>query len=430
VVSTVQPLVSKNRNQLVVTGHAEAGRMQADVTRVRQVLFNLLSNACKFTEKGTITLAISRERSKRGDRVVMRVKDSGIGMTAEQLGRLFQAFTQADASTTRRFGGTGLGLVICRRFAQMMGGDIVAESDYGHGTTFTVTLPAEVSDPKAKAAMDRATLVTGIYKALERKRTASGSHEAPEGTSESVLVIDDDANIRDMVVRLVTKEGYKVMAAASGPEGLEMARTFRPSVITLDVMMPEMDGWSVLAELKADVELADIPVIMLTVLDEKNLGYALGASDYVTKPVDRERLVPILKKHLHAAGTGACVLVVDDEEGSRQMLRRHVEKEGYEVVEAEDGEDALRKLAERRPALVLLDLFMPKMDGFELVQRLRKDPELKSLPVVVVTSKELGAEERMRLSGSVETILERAAMSREDLETELASLIRSGVEKT
>jgi PAS domain S-box-containing protein len=278
VATTVRPLVEKNANALLVEDAGGLGTMRSDLTKVRQVLLNLLSNACKFTRQGTITLAATRENGGReGDRIRFRVADSGIGMTPEQLGRLFQAFSQAEASTARNYGGTGLGLAISRRFCQLMGGDITVASEPGRGSTFTVTLPAIAPEPRAEAAGAAA---------------ADGTGEA--GT---VLVVDDDPAARNLLGRFLKKEGFRVEEAADGDTALHRARAVRPDVITLDVLMPGMDGWAVLAALKGDGALAGIPVVMLSVLDERNMGFALGAAEYLTKPVDREQLVAALKKH-------------------------------------------------------------------------------------------------------------------------------------
>ncbi|MEN9938908.1 MAG: hypothetical protein RLZZ387_5487 [Chloroflexota bacterium] len=277
VVQTIQPLTQQKRNRLVVHCDDDLGTMHADLTKVRQSLFNLLSNACKFTEDGTITL-----KARHSSFIVFEVSDTGIGMSSDQLARLFQPFTQADASTTRTYGGTGLGLAITRRFCQMMGGDVTVASEPGGGTSFTIELPSCVVDPKAPPRTD----------ALDEMVPAP----AAANTSPAVLIIDDDPATRDLMQRYLAREGYRVLSAAGGEAGLRMARELRPSAITLDVMMPAMDGWAVLGALKADPELAGIPVVMLTMMDDRSLGYALGASDFLTKPIERERLAAVLRR--------------------------------------------------------------------------------------------------------------------------------------
>jgi len=287
VTSTIQPLVDKNQNALIVSCHDDVGTMRADVTKVRQGLFNLLSNACKFTTEGRITLKVSRLDKDGAEWLHFTVSDTGIGMTPEQLSKLFQAFSQADASTTRKYGGTGLGLAISRKFCQMMGGDITVASEPGKGTSFTLQLPALVEEKKAEP---------------HKPQTPAESAEA-QGTP--LLVIDDDPNVHDLMRRFLGKEGFRIVTALSGEEGLKLARQAPPDVIVLDVQMPGMDGWVVLQQLKADPRLRDIPVVLVTMMDQKNLGYSLGANEYLTKPVDRERVASVLKKYRRPASAPA-----------------------------------------------------------------------------------------------------------------------------
>jgi PAS domain S-box-containing protein len=407
---TIQPLVEKNYNTLAIHCADDLGTMRADLTKVRQSLFNLLSNACKFTAQGTITLAVSRETVDGAVWVTFRVTDTGIGMTSDHMGKLFQVFVQADASTTRQYGGTGLGLAITQRFCQMMGGDITVESALGQGATFTIRLPATVIDPKAAA-------VSHVE--------ATPASALPVGTP-TVLVIDDDLTVHDLMQRSLRREGLRMATATSGEEGLRRARQLRPAAITLDVMMPGMDGWSVLTALKADPLLADIPVIMLTIVDDKNMGYALGAADYLTKPVDWDRLVTILRKY-RCAHPPCTVLVVEDDTDTRDMLRRMLTREGWAVTEATNGRVALERMAECQPELILLDLMMPEMDGFAFLEALRQQDAWRSIPIVVVTAKDLTPEDRQRLNGYVEQILQKGAYSREELLHEIHHLVAACV---
>ncbi|HXJ77551.1 MAG TPA: response regulator [Candidatus Methylomirabilis sp.] len=407
VVATIQPLIRQKGNQLVVDVADDLGEMFADVTKVRQTLFNLLSNASKFTEQGTITLTVLRESVGDAPWFTFAVSDTGIGMNAEQLGRLFQAFTQADLSTTRKYGGTGLGLVITKRFCQMMGGDIEVESTEGVGTTFTMRLPAHVGRPQPAAVPATPPVMPSV--------------DAAGGTA---LIIDDDDAARTLLEAFFRKEGFAVAVAATGPEGLRLARDLRPAIITLDVMMPGMDGWAVLTQLKAEPELAEIPVIMVTIVDDRNLGYALGATDYLTKPVDRDRLAALVRKYRRHGGRDV-VLVVEDDAGTRDMLRRTLEKEGWDVVEAENGRVGLAQVAKSQPSLVLLDLIMPQMDGFAFVAELRRSESGRRLPVVVLTSKDITPEDRRRLTGSVELILQKGAASRETILAEIRALLKT-----
>jgi signal transduction histidine kinase/CheY-like chemotaxis protein len=406
IAAVIQPLAGKNSNGLDVRCPDDIGVMRADLTKVRQALFNLLSNACKFTEKGTVSLAVAREPVDGQDWMVFSVSDTGIGMTPEQLARLFEAFSQADAATTRRFGGTGLGLALSRRLCRMMGGDVTVESEAGRGSTFTIRLPATVAEPAVE----------------EPPAPAPPAERVPSGIG-TVLVIDDEAAVRDLMQRFLGREGFRVVTASGGEEGLRRARELSPDAITLDVMMPGMDGWAVLSALKADPDVADIPVVMLTIVDDKNLGYALGASEYLTKPIDRERLVAVLKQHRRDRP----VLVVDDDVAVRQLLRRMLEPEGYTVVEAENGREALDRLREVSPGVVLLDLMMPEMDGFEFVAEFRRHAAWRAIPIVVITAKDLTRDDHERLNGYVERILRKGAYGREQLLADVRELVAASV---
>jgi CheY-like chemotaxis protein/nitrogen-specific signal transduction histidine kinase len=403
--AVIQPLATKNNNELQIHCPDTVGSMRADLTKVRQAVFNLLSNACKFTKEGTIRLDVARESAAGEDWITFAVSDTGIGMTGEQMGKLFQEFSQADASTTRDYGGTGLGLALSRRLCRMMGGDITVESEIGEGSTFTIRLPAEVRDKPVQTSVSQ-----------PQAQEAEGAN--------TVLVIDDDATVRDLLERFLGKEGFNVVSADGGEEGLRLAGELRPDVITLDAMMPGMDGWAVLAALKADPDVSDIPVIMLTMVDDKNVGYALGAAEYLTKPIERQRLVSLLKKYRHDHSPFN-ILIVEDDPSSRRTLRQMLEKEGSQVAEAENGRVALEHVARSRPSLILLDLMMPEMDGFEFVADLRSREEWRDIPVVVLTAKKITHEDRQRLNGYVTQVIQKGANSRDALLDEVRNLIRA-----
>ncbi len=411
VVATINPLVVKNGNNLTINCAENLGIMHADLTKVRQSLFNLLSNASKFTENGTITLTVSRQNIDERDWIQFQVSDTGIGMTPEQMGRLFQAFTQADASTTRKYGGTGLGLAITKKFCQMMGGDIMVESLSGKGSTFTVQLPVEVE-----------------------KLTKVETPEQPQGDSPSdrqstILVIDDDPTIHDLMKRFLTKQGFQVRTANNGLEGLRLAKELQPEAITLDVMMPGMDGWAVLAALKADPETAHIPAIVMTIVDDQNLGYALGAADYILKPINRNQLMSVLQKY-GASQSPNSILVVEDDPINREMLRRQLEKDNWQVIAVENGREALEAIATHPPRLIISDLMMPEMDGFELVHELRQSPRWRSIPVIVLTAKELTETDRQKLYGHVEKIFQKGSYQRQALLAEVHDLLAEAIARS
>ena len=408
--STIHPLMEKNHNALEIRCAPDIGMMHADVTRVRQVLFNLLSNASKFTERGAVTLDARRDSAAGREEIVFSVRDTGIGMTPEHQARLFQAFTQADASTSRRYGGTGLGLVISRRICQMMDGDIAVESQQGKGSVFTVRLPVAVPGRRTPAPPRSEPVVDGVLAS-----TGEGG--------DTVLVIDDDDNAREILARGLAKEGFRVLRAASGEEGLKVAREQHPDVITLDILMPGMDGWAVLKVLKSDPKVAEIPVVLITMVDGRDMGKALGAADYLPKPIDRERLSAVLRKY-KCTSPPCPVLLVEDDAVARDLMRRTLVAGGWTVREASNGREALTMIQRSRPDLVLLDLMMPEMDGFEFLEQFRANPAWRGIPVVVVTAKDLTAADRERLNGRVRSILQKSAYTHEELAREIRSVAR------
>jgi PAS domain S-box-containing protein len=403
----VQPLVQKRNNELEVQCDAATGAIHADVTKVRQILFNLLSNACKFTEHGKVILEVRREDIQPAADIVFRVTDSGIGITKEQIDKLFQPFTQADASTTRKFGGTGLGLVISKHFAEMMGGSMSVISEPGKGSAFTLRLPARVDATPPEKPKTAETVIQST---------------TPSPNGLKVLVIDDDPHVRDLMARFLASEGIEAVTAGEGEGGLLLARKIVPDLIFLDVLMPRMDGWTVLGSLKNDKKLSEIPVVMMTILNDQEMGYMLGASEYLNKPIDRSRLSTVLKKYRPKEGECG-VLIIEDDESTRQVLARSLAKLGWTVVEAPNGRPALEYLKNKQPNLILLDLMMPQMDGFEFLAELRNKEEYQSIPVVVLTSKDLSPEERALLSGKVERILQKGTYSRDALLREVKKIV-------
>ena len=321
--------------------------------------------------------------------------DTGIGMTPEQKGKLFQEFSQADVSTTRKYGGTGLGLAISRRFCQMMGGDIRVESEPGHGSTFTIRLPRIVQIDQAQTRM------TGAGANVESAPLVS-----VEAQERLILVVDDDATVRELVKRHLERSGFAVVTAEGGQEGLRLVRELRPAAVTLDIMMPDLDGWTVLAAIKGAPALASTPVVLVSIVDQKNRGYALGAADYLVKPVDRAKLATTLTNI--CGSTAGKALLVDDDEIVRRSVRQALEPIGWKMTEAENGQIAVDAITAARPDVIILDLMMPKMDGFEFLDELRRRSDWQGIPVVVITAKDLTDEDRVRLNGGVERIIQKS----------------------
>jgi signal transduction histidine kinase/CheY-like chemotaxis protein len=407
----VAPLMSKNGNMLQINVPADIGAMRVDLVKLKQSLINLLSNAAKFTKDGTVGLTLARAVGADGKPVfTFAVRDSGIGMTDEQIGRLFQAFTQADTTTTRNYGGTGLGLTITKHFCTMLGGGIDVTSKPGEGSVFTITLPEGGKSEKPAAAFDHGPAVSG---------SAAG---------RKILIVDDDPAVHDVLRVTLAREGYRLLHAYDGTEALDLVREHHPDVITLDVMMPRVDGWSVLSELKSDPDLARIPVIMLTIVDERTMGYSLGASEYMTKPVDRTRLVELVRRFT-AQTDDEIVLVVDDDADVRAIVKVTVEKTGLKTAEAVNGQEALDWLAaHRNPALILLDLMMPVMDGFEFLERVRANPATSHVPIVVLTAKDLTDTERRLINERTLLVLTKGAQPLSSLGSALSAIARQAME--
>ncbi|PSB24986.1 response regulator [Stenomitos frigidus] len=403
IIGTIHPLIVKNQNQLVVNCPSDIGTMRSDITKLRQSLFNLLSNASKFTENGTVTLTVERPEP---DWVTFSVSDTGIGMSSEQQAKLFQAFTQADISTTRKYGGTGLGLVITQQFCKLLGGEIQVESEAGEGTTFKMRLPAETAQTeKAAPEIPQPTVQREVM-----------------GDGGTILVIDDDPAVHDLMQRFLGREGYHVIAALGGQEGVNLAKQHAPDVILLDIRMPQMSGWEVLSLLKSEPELTKIPVVIVTIEEDQALGSALGAVDYLFKPVDYDRLIALLEPYCaNAASTS--VLVVEDNTENRDVISRQLTKAGWQVLEAENGRKALEVMQSEKPGVILSDLMMPEMDGFEFIRELRQHPEWRSLPVIVLTAKDLTAEERQWLSEQTQRVYSKGSSNRQLLD-EIRSLMK------
>jgi len=410
-ISTIQPLIVNKANALHFLCDKDIGKVHTDKTKIRQILFNLLSNASKFTDQGIITLEVEQD----GDWVNIRISDEGIGMTKEQQANLFQPFAKIEALNTRKDGGTSLGLAISKHFVEMLSGTISVTSEFGRGSCFTVRLPSNLTVEKPSQASDNDPPQIRMPEIQ------------PEGGV--LLVVDDDKNVRDLLDAYLSKVGYQVVAANDGIEGLKLAKKIRPDAITLDVMMPGMDGWEVLSKLKADPELAHIPVIMLTIMEDQEIGYSLGASEYLTKPVTRTQLINVLRKY-RSEQAPCTVMVIEDDPSTREILVRMLNMVGWQIIEAENGKTALQHLNTYKPDLILLDLMMPEMDGFEFIVQLRQHNTCASVPIVVLSAKDLTIEDRLWLNNRVQTVFQKGAYSRKELLAELRRLLVCAVSKS
>ena len=424
VTDTLAPIIEEQENTLRIDTVGAPSLMRVDQMKLRQILINLLSNASKFTPGGLIRVNVFGEEKEGQEWVIFEVVDRGIGIAEDKLEQLFKAFKQADDSTTRKFGGTGLGLTICRHFATLMGGDISVESEVGQGSTFRVKLPVDFD-----AWQDEETASQQVEEKADGGDAEpvvdgeAGSRPQQQGELPKVLVIDDDPTVHQLMDRFLVREGFAVETSAGGPDVLDKIRQSRPDIITLDVLMPEVDGWSLLERLKASEDLRDIPVVMLTIINDRNLGFSLGATDYLTKPVDPRRLVGALSSHLNGEDSGP-ILIVEDDDDTREIIKRMVEQSGWKTAVAEDGQRALELLDDDlEPAAILLDLMMPRLDGFGLLEALRNRPRFDDTAIIVVTAADMTHQQRHMLQGSVDQVLQKGDEAKDRLVAELRGLL-------
>ncbi len=381
--------------------------VHSDQDKIKQIILNLLSNAAKFTHEGKIALQMRRADSK----LIVNVTDSGIGISEEALGRIFEEFQQADTSTTRQYGGTGLGLAISRNLARLLGGDLTATSEPGKGSTFTLTIPMQYGYGTAsstKAEVDSGQQSTHLLK--------------EDASKKRVLVIDDDPDAVYLLQENLGQTDFEVIGARNGIEGQQMARDLQPKAILLDILMPDKDGWQVLHDLKADELTTNIPVILLTIVDKKALGFRLGASAYLLKPLDPVAVLEALNRVTTHEGR-THVLVVDDDPHVADMLHQLLPESDFQLESAEDGVAGLEAIEADRPDVVLLDIMMPRLDGFGVIEQLRANPKTRDLPIIVISAKELTDEESTLLRESVNFVMRKQGFDGEKLIQELNSAL-------
>jgi signal transduction histidine kinase/DNA-binding response OmpR family regulator len=404
--NTVEPMVKADRVQLIKDVQGQLPALYTDQGKLKQILINLLSNAAKFTEGGSITL----RAQCLGEQVELVVADTGCGIPKAALELIFEEFRQIDSGAAKMHTGTGLGLTISRRLARMLGGDIAVESEVGKGSTFTITIPVRL--PGAPE--------------LKPKEAARGpaAAEAPLRQGEKlVLAIDDDRNVLQLLKENLADAGYCVVGAESGQEGLQKARELRPRAITLDIIMPDIDGWQVLHTLKTDPLTRDIPVILISIIDQTDLGFRLGAVDYLVKPFDGEALVAAMAR---VAPHCRRILVVDDDPNVAELVRQLFEGEQLTIDWAQDGAAGLDHIAQVRPGVILLDLVMPRMDGFAFLEVLQRDAAHKDIPVIVLTAMSLPASDRRMLRERVLGLMEKHGLDREALIREVRRALLAG----
>jgi signal transduction histidine kinase/CheY-like chemotaxis protein len=412
VVSIIKPLAAKNNNEIELNVAEGIGTIRVDIMKLRQSLLNLLSNAVKFTTGGKVVLQVYRELVNNEEWIKFIVRDTGIGLSETQMENLFDAFSQADMSTTRRYGGTGLGLTISQKFCRLMGGEITVESRLGKGSVFTISLPAQIRQPsetKSDIESEGLTVDSNKVGRVRKPDRREIRHERRSKTS-TVLIIDDDPMACELQQRHLSKQSYDVVCARSGEEGIRKINELIPDVILLDVMLSDMSGWQVLTYVKSQTQLVHIPVIMLTMINEKSTAYSLGATAYLTKPIDRDELTSTVNKCVRKAGQET-ILVIDDDADARKLARLILENDGYSVIEAENGYLGLMRVAERIPSVILLDLLMPNMNGQEFLNELELNERWQGIPVIALTAMELDENERRSLEKRVSMVIQKGAYS-------------------
>lgn len=419
--STIAPLVDDKHLTLEVVCADDLPRCYTDENKLKQILLNLCSNAVKFTERGGITIRARRGchlvhsslEGTSGAWVTIEVQDTGIGIAPEHQAIIWEEFRQIDGSLSRQYEGTGLGLAIVRRLVRLMGGEIELDSTPGVGSTFRFALPARLPQ-------DRSVVERPVLPPVERQPLPEAP---PTGERPLVLIVDDDVEVIYILEKYLRDDGYEIVAAQSGDEAIEKARALRPFAMTLDIMLPGRDGWEVIQTLKSDPQTCDIQIIVLSMLDNRQLGYSLGATDYLVKPVSRADLL----QRLAALRNGTPIrraVVIDDDPIEQRVLTTVLRDEQMEVTAFSDGEAALAYLAEHTPDLITLDLMMPGMDGFEVLDAIRKLTHLQSVPVLVITAKDLLEEERRRLNGRIAAIIRKGPRQRTELLAEVRDILQ------
>ena len=402
VADTSEALVTKNGNTLKIIKDESIQGITGDSVKIKQILFNLISNAAKFTENGTITLGYKTYQDDNNF-LSIYVQDTGIGIEKDKAAKVFEEFGQADSSTTRKYGGTGLGLSLVKKFSELMGGSIKLESEIGKGSIFTVTIPKNVSTSET---------ITEDVK----------NNEIIETGKKIILVVDDDKSARDLIKRNLEKEGYIVLTASNGNEAIEIANQKNPHLITLDIMMPKKSGWETLKALREYIKFKDTPVIMISMLDDDNTAKGLGADDYLKKPVDRNKLIDAITKQKEKMKNNN-IMIIDDLKDNRDIVKRHLKDYNFNFSEANNGQDAIQKLTKKPVDGIILDLMMPVMDGFEFLTRVKEYNQLKDIPIIVLTAKDLNSDEVINIEKDVSLIIQKTDLGEKAIKELVNNLV-------
>ena len=397
------PLAAKNENEFVINFDGAVGAMSQDETKLRQCLTNFLSNAFKFTKNGKVTLDVRSEIKNDIEFINFSVIDTGAGMSPEGVAKVFEEYTQAERSTSANYGGTGLGLPISKKFAELMGGDVTVTSKEGEGSVFSIIVPRECTEYEDEVEKGLINL---------------------DSDQNIVVLVDDDTAMHGLIKRTISKLNLTLIGATNGEKGMDLIREVKPKLILLDVLMPGRDGWSILKECKTDEELKDIPVIMISQLDQSNMAESLGANEYMTKPIDRELFLNTVKRILGASSKDKKVLVIDDDKDVRDLMSRLLNDIGVRPIDARDGKEGLERTKDN-PSLIVLDLEMPRMDGFEFLENyIKTTPEEKRAPVLVYSGKDLSDVQSELLKDKVVGLVKKDDASMENLSNTISGLIK------
>jgi len=413
----VEQLIRQKGLQLTQDIQPNLPTLMTDIVKIRQIIVNLLSNAAKFTEKGEINIKVRENNGM----VSFAVKDSGIGIEKKNFNLVFEEFQQVDNSSTRKYKGTGLGLPIARKLARLLGGDLVVDSEYGKGSTFTLTIPPSVPQQTQEGGQKVEPKKVQPPQPVPPRPVTKGNGAPSQGVQ--ILCIDDDPDVIEILRKYLVPEGYSVVGALSGDEGIETAAKIKPALITLDIMMPKKDGWQVLRELKSNSATKDIPVVIHSVVDNKPLAVSLGAADVITKPTEPKRLLTLVKQYCRTSDQ--FILIVDDHEDFALAFKALLSQDGFNVKVATGGREALEVLKSSTPALILLDLIMPGMDGFEVVQQLQENVKWRNIPVVILSGKELTEEDQKRLDSHITQFLKKDTFSTSEISKTIKRILHS-----
>jgi signal transduction histidine kinase/DNA-binding response OmpR family regulator/HAMP domain-containing protein len=421
---TVEPMITPKGVKLVQEVEPELPTLNTDTLKVKQILLNLLSNAAKFTDEGSIVVSAK----KQGDMISVTVKDDGIGIEPKNLERVFEEFSQIDSSSSRKYKGTGLGLPIARNYARLLGGDLTVRSEFGKGSIFTLVIPPEfpkerLQKPSEEAVPAKAGPVAApiTAPAVQQAKKSIPEKSVTQTSSILVLCIDDDAEVIDLLRRYLVPEGYSVQGASSGEEGIRLARELRPAVITLDIMMPEKDGWQVLRELKSNPSTKDIPVIIHSIIENRPLALSLGALEVIAKPSEPRKVLSVVERACRSKNQP--IMIVDDNQDFAESLKVLLQADGYRAVALNSGEDALKNIESINPSLLFLDLLMPGIDGFSVLKQLRSKERWHDLPIVVLSGADITNDQRQSINRFTQEFIEKGQFSKEIISSTIKKII-------